>query len=287
MSDQWDDRVRKVKHYVRSNLASSLNLGILADVAHCSPYHFHRVFKAFSGETLAEFTRRARLERAAYLMKATPERKLSSIALEVGYPALPEFSRSFKGHYGIAPNSWDRFSSLNASPVCRELESRNQDWDFEAKIVQHPECRLAYIRMQTWFEVDKLKPGFEKLTRWLEGKGLKWREEQMVGMSWDHYLTTPLEKIRYDLAFPVPSHITGDREIGIYNLPSFQAVEVHCHGPLKIVADAWDYLYDDWFAHSTYEPANLPPMKRFRQRPDEIGWNTWDLDCSIPLKPVL
>ena len=284
MSDHWLDRVRRVKHHVRNNLSTNLNLEELAQVAHSSPYHFHRIFKAVCGETIAAFARRARLERAAYLMKATPERDLSSIALEVGYPALSEFSRSFKGHYGLAPNKWNRSSPLNTGPVCEKLDPQNHGWDFEAKIVQHQECRIAYVRMQTWFEVEKLKRGFEILTRWLENKGINWRELEMVGMSWDHYLTTPLEKIRYDLAFPVPLHTSGDHEIGIYTLPTFKAVEVHCHGPLNIVADAWDYLYDDWFAHSSYEPANLPPMKRFRQRPDEIGWNTWNLDCSIALK---
>ena len=81
--------------YVRRNLDSDLSLDELAKVAYFSPYHFHRIFKATTGETLVQFTQRARLERAAYLMKASPERELGSIALEVGFSAQSDFSRVF------------------------------------------------------------------------------------------------------------------------------------------------------------------------------------------------
>ena len=86
--------------YVRSNLAGDLSLEQLARVAYFSPFHFHRIFKVTTGETLASFTRRARLERAAYLMKASPKRELGSIALEVGFSCQSDFSRAFRRLYG-------------------------------------------------------------------------------------------------------------------------------------------------------------------------------------------
>ena len=283
--ERWNTRVNKAKDYVRNNLSEDLNLDQVARAAYSSPYHFHPIFKAICGETVAEFTRRARLERAAYLMKAAPGRSLNSIALEVGFPALAEFSRAFKRHYGLPPSSWDRITALN-----RETDSADQilsthytSHDFEAHVVHHQACRLAYLRMQTWFQVEDLKVGFDQLTRWLEKRNVEWREQPMVGMSWDHYQTTPLNKVNYDLAFHVPIHIQGEGSVGTYDLPSVSAVEVHCQGPLSRIAEAWDYLYDEWFVNSAYEPADLPAMKRFCRRPDETGWNHWDLKCSIAI----
>lgn len=281
----WTERVNAVMDHIRANLSEDLHLNNLARVVHSSPYHFHRIFKAISGETIAAFTRRARLERAAYLMKSSPKRKLSSIALDVGFPALSEFSRAFKRQHGISPSEWDRVSYLHQVPECLPdatnglLPSRH----FDVQINRYSSRRLAYIRMQTWFEVDKLKVGFEKLTRWLAERGISWQKEEMIGMSWDHYQTTPLEQIRYDLAFPVSDDTEAEGEIGIYTLPAFQAAEAHCQGDLSIVAEAWDFLYDHWLARSSYEPRDLPAMKRFVRRPDEIGWGTWDLKCSIAL----
>lgn len=281
----WQQRINAVKDHVRANLTSDLKLASVAEVAHASPYHFHRIFKAVCGETVAEFTRRARLERAAYLMKAAPKRPLSSIALDVGFPALAEFSRAFKRQYGLAPSTWDRTSELNILPdFIKAIPPPSHA--FDAQIVHHPASRLAYIRIHTWFEVDKLKVGFAHLTEWLSARGIDWRQLPLVGMSWDNYQTTPLENIRYDLAFPVPEPIEADGEIGIYTLPAFRAVEVHCQGHLSFVAQAWDFLYDDWFVASRYEPANLPAMKRFRRHPDELDWASWDLNCSIALMPA-
>ncbi len=60
--------------YVGDNPAGDHRLETLAEVAQSSPFNFHRIFRALTAETVAEFGRRARLERAGYLMKARPKR---------------------------------------------------------------------------------------------------------------------------------------------------------------------------------------------------------------------
>ncbi len=249
--------------YVRGNLANDLRLDALAEISHSSPYHFHRMFKAVAGETVAQFTRRARLERAAYLMKANPTRTLHSVALDVGFPAQAEFSRAFKRQYGVSPSAWDRTSRLDAVSV-RPASPRPASPPSPARVVEHPPCRVAYLRMRTWFEVEVLRPGLERLTRWLEARGIAWRGAALIGTSWDHYETTPLDRVHYDLGCVVPNDVTADGDIGIYELPALRAVEVHCAGDLGQVARAWDHLYEEWLPRSRYEPADLPAMKRFR-----------------------
>ena len=88
--------IHRVMDHVRRHLADDLSLTRLADVAHFSPHHFHRVFKKETGETVSDFTRRSRLERAVQLMRGSPDRELSSIAAEVGFTTPSEFSRVFK-----------------------------------------------------------------------------------------------------------------------------------------------------------------------------------------------
>ena len=53
---------RAIDH-VTNNLASPLKLKDVARVACFSPHHFHRIFRALVGETLATFVKRVRLER--------------------------------------------------------------------------------------------------------------------------------------------------------------------------------------------------------------------------------
>ena len=288
-SNPYARRVHRVMDYVRGNLSADLGLEQLARVAYFSPFHFHRIFKMTTGETVAAFTRRARLERAGYLMKASPKRELGSIALEVGFSCQSDFSRAFRRLYGIAPSSWDRKSRLESEPDPR-VPSVDQLADassapLEARLGNHPACRLAYVRMQTWFVGDALQKGYEKLIGWLEERDVDWQSSQLLGLSWDNYETTPLDQVRYDFGFAVPESIEAEGEIGIHELPAMRSVDVHCRGHLSVIARAWDYLYEEWFPNSRYEPDDMPAIKRFRTHPDQLDWKEWDLDCSIAIRP--
>ena len=60
---EYEKRVNRVIDYVREHLADELSLAQLARVAAFSPFHFHRVFTAITGETLFAFIQRVRAQR--------------------------------------------------------------------------------------------------------------------------------------------------------------------------------------------------------------------------------
>ena len=275
--------------HVRHHLDDDLSLERLAGLAAFSPFHFHRIFRSVCGQTPVAFVQRARLERAAYLMKTSPERSLTSIAMEVGFSASSDFSRVFRSHYGIAPSDWDRKSRLEPEEMPGYDEAvrtaRAAGPAPEARVVDHPAVRLAYVRVRAPFVTDALPRGYERLTSWLQERGVDWRVRPLLGMSWDNYETTPLDQVRFDLGFSVPDEITPADEVGIHEFPALRSVDVHCRGEMMRIAVAWDYLYEEWLPGSGWEPDDLPPMKRFRRRPDEMGgWEHWDVDCSIPIR---
>mgnify|MGYP000392121237 CR=1 FL=1 len=51
--------------YIEENLSEKLSLEIIAEKAHFSSFHFHRLFKVIVGETLNSFINRKRIEKAA------------------------------------------------------------------------------------------------------------------------------------------------------------------------------------------------------------------------------
>jgi AraC family transcriptional regulator len=97
---------RAIDHIVR-NLAEPLRLEEVSAAAGFSPFHFHRVFKSLLGETLNQFVKRLRLERALYLMSHAANRSLTDVALACGFSSSSDFSRSFKQCYGAAPSVFD------------------------------------------------------------------------------------------------------------------------------------------------------------------------------------
>jgi AraC-like DNA-binding protein/DNA gyrase inhibitor GyrI len=291
MNQRWKRRVDRVIDHVRRDPRGDHSLETLARVARFSPYHFQRIFRAVTGETPGRFVRRARLERAAHLMKAAPNRTLGSIALDAGFSSQSGFSRAFRAVYGRPPSQWDRVARLEPGP---DAESRRDgpgrfgrpDPPIEARIVRHPAARIAYVRVRDPWRGDPLPSAYERLLRRLEDLGVDWRKRRLFGLSWDHYDATPEERVSFDLGFEIPEDVIPGDSLGVHEIPAVRAVDAHSEGPLLRIAQAWDYLYLEWFPRSSYEPRALPPMKRFRRRPDEIGWDQWDVDCSIALRPL-
>ena len=52
--------------FIQDNLDADLSLMFLAQTVGLSRFRFHRVFKAWRGETLHDFVTRLRMERAAF-----------------------------------------------------------------------------------------------------------------------------------------------------------------------------------------------------------------------------
>jgi len=75
-TDGCIERVNRAIDHVLGHLHRPIRLEEVARVAGVSPFHFHRVFRALAGETLGEFVKRLRLERALYLMSHAPRRPL-------------------------------------------------------------------------------------------------------------------------------------------------------------------------------------------------------------------
>jgi AraC family transcriptional regulator len=82
---RYEGRMHAVLTYIDDHLDQALPLATLADVAHFSPFHFHRMFSAWLGETLGDCLRRRRLEVAALRLITQPRTPVLTMALMVGF----------------------------------------------------------------------------------------------------------------------------------------------------------------------------------------------------------
>src|SRR5215510_9697578 len=98
--------MHRVVEVIDQRLDQPLDLTSLAAVAHFSPYHFHRVFAAWMGETLGDYLRRRRVEQAASRLSAQPRLSVLQVALSVGFGSGEAFSRAFKARFGCSPTAW-------------------------------------------------------------------------------------------------------------------------------------------------------------------------------------
>jgi len=123
-------RVNRVVDYVRGHVDEPLPIAKLAQLAALSPFHFHRVFKSVSGESLAAFVLRTRLEKAARALIADRRRSALYVALEHGFSSAATFARAFKAHFGMAATEWRRgvtcAGARNASYLASRAKRRSR-----------------------------------------------------------------------------------------------------------------------------------------------------------------
>ncbi|HLJ63418.1 MAG TPA: helix-turn-helix transcriptional regulator [Stellaceae bacterium] len=67
-----------------------------------STYHWHRIYHAVRGETIAATVKRLRLQRAAVDLAQTAK-TVEAIAPRAGYGSVQAFTRAFSEAYGLPP----------------------------------------------------------------------------------------------------------------------------------------------------------------------------------------
>ena len=95
---EYEKRVNRVIDHVRAHLAEDLSLERLAHHAAFSPFHFHRIFRAITNETLFAFIQRLRLERAAVALIHHPDESVLAVALDHGFSSAAWLGHVFTAH---------------------------------------------------------------------------------------------------------------------------------------------------------------------------------------------
>lgn len=111
------DRIELAAAILRRNLASPPTLHEIGREVGCSPFYLSRTFSKEKGQTIPQFVRQLRLERAAELLRSG-DHNVTEVALEVGYNSLSHFSQAFHRHFGCCPGLYPM-----ATPTQRSLSA--------------------------------------------------------------------------------------------------------------------------------------------------------------------
>ena len=96
------DRVEQAMAILRRDLTQPPTLEQLGRETGCSPFYLSRTFSKETGQTIPQYLRQLRLDRAAGLLKQG-KMNVTEVALEVGYSSLSHFSQAFHQQFGCCP----------------------------------------------------------------------------------------------------------------------------------------------------------------------------------------
>jgi AraC family transcriptional regulator len=282
--------MHRVLGEIDSHLDESLELDRLAAVAAFSPFHFHRLFTAWMGETLGDYVRRRRLELAAQRLIAQPRLSVLEVALSVGFGSNEAFGRAFKARFGSPPTAWRESQVSNRDQAKSKHDQalgdrRRNHGDMKVTLVDRQPTTVAYLRHVGPYGKPLLDFWTNTVAPWMETNGLLGRPRYGISLD-DPGITAP-EQLRYDAAVEVPSNFIGAGDHQMTVVAGGKYAAGRFKGTGDQVGDAWAWLLRDWLPDSGMQLDSRP---FFEYYPIEAVYDpkTREFECDIfiPVKPL-
>ncbi|MCW7538239.1 AraC family transcriptional regulator [Aquabacterium sp. A7-Y] len=269
----YAERLRRVTAYIHDHLDEPLDLSRLADVACLSAHHWHRVYHAVHGETVAATVKRLRLHRAAgYIAHGTMP--IAEVARSSGYPNLQSFTRIFKSVYGMPPARYREQGShvaFRAPPPA--APGPEHPVTIETWPTQHA---IGVAHRGPYMGIGR---GFEILLGRLATRADVPRPWRMLGLYFDDPAAMEPAALRSTACVAVEhGHPLADTVIrgGVYAVLRYRGPYASMHG-------AYRWLYGEWLVRSGYEAADAPVVEEYLNDPRSTPPAQLLTDIRLPL----
>ena len=280
--------------FIEENLSEKLTLEIVAEKAHFSPFHFHRLFKIIVDETVNNFINRKRIEKAAAYLLHQKEKNSTEIAEKVGFSNLSSFSKSFKKFYGISPNKFkeespDKYSKISKTEskigkvtitfeqyICNINNALN--W---LKMKTNPEIkkvpRLDLATISHKGKMEAIGSVYNKLVKWATPKGLINEQTRMVTIYHDSPKITDPNNLRMSACIVLNDPIELDGEVNLRILSPTKCIVSR----LEITPFEFQQAWESSFAfmiENGYKKSEIDPFEIYYNNAAEHPENKFIVD---------
>ncbi|SHE54966.1 AraC family transcriptional regulator [Chryseobacterium vrystaatense] len=223
-------RIIKAIQYIDSHLHEDLSLEKIAEVGMYSSFHFHRIFKLITGETLQNYIIRKKIEKSAFYLSVKKDIEIKEIYLDLGFSNHSVFSKTFKKHYGIAPSSFRNSAPEYFHRVLQKASKNGQvntvfsqyichidnllnwtDMNLKVEVKELPEMNLASVMS---LGIINVEPSFNVLIEWAKKRQLFPKDNvKMISVYHDSCKVTPLDKVRIHSCMLLDERLKEQNEV--------------------------------------------------------------------------
>lgn len=274
----YAQRIDRVLLHLGQHLDENLCLDHLAEVACFSRFHFHRIYRGITGETVAATIRRLRLNRAAtQLVAGRPG--IAKIARQAGYGSTEAFSRAFQQDYGIPPSSYrtERRTTLLMPPPSPEVHAM---YDVTIETL----APLSVIGIDHRGPYSEIGTSFGRLAAWAAGHGAMGPETRMFGIYYDDPEAVPPEELRACACMLLPPHAVPEGPVRRETLAGGRHASIVHKGPYAELEMAYRWLFTQWLPQSGEEVAEAPCFEEYLNDCRTLPPAEWLTRIHLPLK---
>ncbi|GAA0209035.1 AraC family transcriptional regulator [Kangiella japonica] len=257
-------RLESACRYIEDNLGRPIKLEQLARIAHSSPYHFQRQFKAQFGLTPAQYAHNKRFRRAMLQLANRPKLSVTDIAFDAGFEFAESFTHTFKKRFGITPTQfrnnpdwelWNDFIQQGTiNPMPHTIPS-----SFNVEIVEFPRTQVAAI--EHLGSPNNIMATVEKFIEWRRANHLPPSKSATYNIFYNDPQATPADEFHMDICCAMTQPIaTNPQNVAAKVIAASTCAKVRFTGSEQGLGRALDYLYGEWLSQSGYDLAEQPPF---------------------------
>lgn len=265
--------------YIIQHLDKEISIEDVANYCHFSKYHFSRVFKAETGESVYAFIKRLRMEQSAIRIKLEKDKSITDIGVDYGYSSS-NYSSAFKKHLNISPVEFRR--GMNTTCVLHPFYPDKlvrfqsfEEYDQHILIQELDDFVVIYERhIGNYIELGK---------KWLEftEKFKEYFKEDtlLIERFYNDPSITSVDQCLYDIC------MTVDKDCRLDNVTTIQGGKFAVYrfsGLVQNIFDAFQGVFNIWLANSGYEMDERYGLDIYRDIDRENMHVVMDL--CIPIK---
>lgn len=249
----------------------------LAGIACLSSYHWHRIYRAIYGETLAATVKRLRLHRAAGEIVRT-ELAVSEIAKRSGYPNLQSFNRIFKSVYGMPPARYRKEGSHAAFQPSPDGKTKAM---FDVTIRKIAPIELIGVAHSgPYMQIGK---AFETLFGTLYARGLARPDMRMIGLYLDDPDIVPAEQLRSIACVTGSAEVSAEAPFERRRIDGGDYAVLRHKGPYADMHKAYQWLYAEWLPKSGRQLKDSVMFEEYLNNPREVPPTELLTEIHMPL----
>ena len=280
----YQQKVNTVLAYIRERLHQPLHLEELACVACLSPFHFHRIFSAFTGESLHQHVKRLRLEQAAAQLLYSRD-PVGKIATKNGYTRPAAFSKAFTQHFGVTPSAYKTQHATLPGHCEKTPWGAQSSAPIECRYETRAAQRVLYVRRTGKYDVAAAQ-GWETLMRFAGERGLLHATTLRIGVTYDFPEITDEEYTRYDACLSCDVEVPVHGDLALQTLRGGEFAVFEHAGAYETLWATYHAIYSQWLSNTDAVLANAPSYAVYLNDPYQVAPEQLRTQICIPVQSV-
>lgn len=257
--DPWEARMQRALALLAQRLDAPPDLHELAAAAGISAFHFHRIWRVLTGETVGETIARLRIASAQAQLAVAGE-SVTAVAMDAGFGTPQSFARAFRRVTGMSPSA---FLSAGAMPV---NVAPPPDADIRIEL-RAPGALVALRREGGGYR--ELNALYWAVWNWAERVGKSDQLQGIYGILLDDPASVPEDRLRYDAAMAFADPGEPEPPLRIVTLVAGEHAVLRHLGSHDGLEDATQILVR-WLLASGRMPADAPLVHHALDDPEAV-----------------